>query len=251
MAVLHSKLDNPAEYQRFSQEAEGEITKLVADFPEDAASVELAAVMHLHRCRQALSGKDYAKAEAALRSCVDAHRQVTKLDPDSSERLQARAKAQMDLASFVGNAGKTEEGLALLAEVEKMLAGDRAAPKVGTRMTKASVHWTRGDLYAAQKHAAEAAAAYHCAFTEYKALADDFPKTHSHRLVMAQLLISIGSAWKKAGDPGRGRPDLEKARELLDAIKRDHPDDAACRSLAEWAAELLQEISVAPRKTKS
>ena len=51
---------------------------------------------------------------------------------------------------------------------------------------RAGIHWTGGDLCAAHKRAAEA---------EYQALADDSPTTHNHRQVMAQLLITIGSAW--------------------------------------------------------
>ena len=52
---------------------------------------------------------------------------------------------------------------------------------------------------------------------------------------MAQLLISIGSAWKKAGDPARGHPDLEKAKEMLDAFGRDQPENATSRFLSNWA----------------
>ena len=242
VAILHFGRGELAECEKYSQEAEADIEALVREHANDVETLVLKAHLHYNEYRRATTAGDSDRAEAAMRNSLASHRRIAELDPGNVDRTLARVQAETQLATILAGRGKAAEAKVLLEEAENLVLGVNPPTLVAARNARASVHWARGDLLAAQKQASPAAAAYRLALAEFRTLAEEFSKTPRYRLAMAQMLISIGSAWKKAGRAAEGEKDLRAALEILERLNTDGLFNDAGRFLKDWADDLLLEI---------
>jgi hypothetical protein len=142
------------------------------------------------------------------------------------------------LASFLGNAGRTDEALELLAKEEALVA-QLPTTTLRVRHTRAGLHWSRGDIYKGQSKPLEAEAAYLQANKEFAALAADYPNVRDYRINMVQMLWSIGYTWDNAHQVSKARDHLLQAQTILQKLAADQQEDELSRKLTTWVNELL------------
>jgi eukaryotic-like serine/threonine-protein kinase len=238
LAILLGRLGRTDEAERRWSETVIGSDRLREKYPESIDVLDLSVVTHAYRLIKAITTGSAAEQESVLTAGVALRQQLERLEPNRRERILDSGDAVLKLASWLGNAGRAEEAKPMLDAVAVSLARQPGSPTVRARRLVAWVAWGRGDLES-DPEAAEAACRE--AIRHLSSLSADFPAAREYDYQKAQVLWSIGRAWKRAGKLDRARPSLKEAKAILEKLAAEQPDDKQCLTTLEWVNELLED----------